>query len=102
MSRISDPQRANQWQRRLERFQSSGLTVAQFCQNEGYIELPGGALVRLDPATCPRRATKNLSLRSLLQHQARFAHDFNSPLVLVFSSTSNRRTCEKASTACLD
>ena len=92
MSRISDPQLADQWRHRLNRFQDSDLTVAQFCQNEGYsvasfyrwrhkltegsasalgtfvavkvdpspneggnatinIELPGGAIVRLAPAT---------------------------------------------------
>ncbi len=91
MSRVSDPQLADQWRHRLDRFQNSDLTVAQFCKSEGYsvasfyrwrhkltqqsvsavgafvavevdpfqneqgngtinIELPGGAIVRLDPA----------------------------------------------------
>lgn len=93
MSRASNPQLAEQWRQRLDRFQNSALTVAQFCQNEDlsvasfyrwrhklteqslpavaafvavevdpslnqadnrsiHIELPGGAVVRLDSATC--------------------------------------------------
>ena len=36
MARLSDPQLALQWQERLQRFERSELTVAQFCQLEGY------------------------------------------------------------------
>jgi len=36
MSRLPDPHLAQQWQQRLERFDQSELTIAQFCQLEGY------------------------------------------------------------------
>lgn len=36
MARLSDPRLALQWQERLQRFERSELTVAQFCQLEGY------------------------------------------------------------------
>ncbi|MFG0262101.1 MAG: IS66 family insertion sequence element accessory protein TnpA [Novipirellula sp. JB048] len=36
MSRSPDPQLARDWQERLDRFEHSGLTTAEFCQTEGY------------------------------------------------------------------
>ena len=36
MPRISDPQLTQQWRDRLARFDQSELSVAQFCQREGY------------------------------------------------------------------
>lgn len=36
MSRSSAPQLARDWQERLDRFESSALTIAEFCQMEGY------------------------------------------------------------------
>jgi len=36
MSRAPDPQLARDWQERLDRFESSDLTIAEFCQMEGY------------------------------------------------------------------
>lgn len=36
MARLSDPRLAMQWQERLQRFERSELTVAQFCELEGY------------------------------------------------------------------
>jgi hypothetical protein len=36
MTRSPDPHLARQWQQRLERFEQSELTTAQFCQLEGY------------------------------------------------------------------
>jgi Transposase len=35
MARSSDPAKAAQWRRRLERFGSSGVSVARFCRREG-------------------------------------------------------------------
>lgn len=34
MARTADPSRAAQWRKRLERFESSSLSVARFCQRE--------------------------------------------------------------------
>ncbi len=34
MARLSDPAKAAQWERRLERFDASSLSVARFCQRE--------------------------------------------------------------------
>jgi hypothetical protein len=31
----ADARKQSEWQRRLDRFESSGLTIAQFCRNEG-------------------------------------------------------------------
>jgi len=36
MTRFRNPHLALQWQQRLERFDQSELTIAQFCQLEGY------------------------------------------------------------------
>lgn len=36
MTRLPDPHLALQWQQRIERFDQSELTIAQFCQLEGY------------------------------------------------------------------
>lgn len=36
MTRSPDPQIARQWQERIDRFDQSELTVAEFCQLEGY------------------------------------------------------------------
>jgi len=36
MSRYPDPQLARQWRERLDRFDRSEWTVAEFCQREGY------------------------------------------------------------------
>ena len=36
MTRLRSPHLALQWQQRLERFDQSELTIAQFCQLEGY------------------------------------------------------------------
>lgn len=36
MPRISNPQVIQQWRDRLDRFELSELSVAQFCQREGY------------------------------------------------------------------
>lgn len=36
MTRFPNPQLARQWQQRLERFADSDLTIAEFCQLEGY------------------------------------------------------------------
>lgn len=36
MTRLPDPHLTQQWQQRLERFDQSELTIAQFCQLEGY------------------------------------------------------------------
>lgn len=36
MARSPNPQLAQQWQERLDRFAESELTVAEFCQLEGY------------------------------------------------------------------
>jgi hypothetical protein len=35
MARSSDPARAAQWRKRLERFGSSSVSVARFCRREG-------------------------------------------------------------------
>lgn len=35
MPRIPNPQLARDWRARLDRFERSGLTIAQFCQREG-------------------------------------------------------------------
>ena len=35
MSRLPDPARRQLWQERMDRFALSGLTVIQFCQQEG-------------------------------------------------------------------
>ena len=34
MPRVADPQSTARWQRRLQRFASSGLTAAEFCRRE--------------------------------------------------------------------
>ena len=36
MTRLPNPQLARQWQERLDRFADSDLTIAEFCQLEGY------------------------------------------------------------------
>lgn len=36
MARLPDPQLARQWRERLDRFEHSELTVAKFCEVEGY------------------------------------------------------------------
>lgn len=36
MARLPNPQLAQQWRQRLERFAESDLTTAEFCQLEGY------------------------------------------------------------------
>lgn len=36
MSRFPDPQLARDWQERLDRFEASDLTIAEFCEVEGY------------------------------------------------------------------
>lgn len=36
MVRLPDPQLARQWRQRLDRFEHSDLTVAEFCEVEGY------------------------------------------------------------------
>ncbi|QDV43816.1 hypothetical protein Enr13x_36760 [Stieleria neptunia] len=36
MARLPDPQLARQWRERLDRYEHSGLTVAKFCEVEGY------------------------------------------------------------------
>lgn len=36
MARSSNPQLVRQWRERLQRFHHSELTVAEFCQSEGY------------------------------------------------------------------
>lgn len=36
MARLPDPQLARQWRQRLDRFEHSDLTVAEFCEVEGY------------------------------------------------------------------
>lgn len=36
MARLPNSQLAQQWRERLERFDHSGLTIAEFCELEGY------------------------------------------------------------------
>ncbi len=36
MARLPNPQLAQQWRERLERFDHSGLTIAEFCELEDY------------------------------------------------------------------
>ena len=36
MARLPDPQLARQWRQRLDRFEHSELTIAEFCELEGY------------------------------------------------------------------
>ncbi|MCA9135746.1 MAG: hypothetical protein KDB00_03280 [Planctomycetales bacterium] len=36
MSRSPDPQLARDWKERLDRFERSELTIAEFCRTEGY------------------------------------------------------------------
>ena len=36
MARFPNPQLAQQWRERLDRFDQSNLTIVQFCQLEGY------------------------------------------------------------------
>jgi hypothetical protein len=36
MARLPNPQLAQQWRERLERFDHSELTIAEFCELEGY------------------------------------------------------------------
>ena len=36
MARLPNPQLAQQWRERLERFDCSELTIAEFCELEGY------------------------------------------------------------------
>jgi|GEM_PF-1202869 len=36
VTRLPDPQLARQWQQRLARFEHSELTIAEFCEREGY------------------------------------------------------------------
>ncbi|TWU39747.1 IS66 family insertion sequence element accessory protein TnpA [Novipirellula artificiosorum] len=37
MARLPNPQLAQQWRERLERFAHSELTIAEFCELEGYL-----------------------------------------------------------------
>ena len=36
MTRLPNPQLAQQWRQRLDRFAESDLTIAEYCQAEGY------------------------------------------------------------------
>ena len=36
MARLPDPKLARQWRQRLDRFEHSDFTVAEFCESEGY------------------------------------------------------------------
>ncbi len=72
MTRLPDPQLAQKWQKRLERFAKSDLTIAEFCQLDGYSQASfyqwRRKLADDDTPSTPRFVPVELEANDLREH----------------------------------